>query len=119
MINKAFKLSIVLLSCVLLFKFALLPLYAYLAYKEEYLKLSGECANAMDEAWFIEQTSDESLKKSAQINLLVCHKYDKTRKKMLMLGLSEHTLSYLGLISLEINQRTFDDFTKQHYFRER
>lgn len=73
----------------------------------------------MDEAWFVKQTGDKELMKTAEVNMLDCHEYDKLQKKMQIFGVSREVISYLGLESLELNQRPFQEFTREHYFRER
>uniref|UniRef100_A6VXJ1 TIGR03982 family His-Xaa-Ser system protein n=1 Tax=Marinomonas sp. (strain MWYL1) TaxID=400668 RepID=A6VXJ1_MARMS len=95
------------------------PGYAYLLYSDKYIYLAGQCANAMDETWFIEQKGNDTLNKTAQIHLLSCHEYDVTRKIMLSLGLNEDVLSYLGLRALEVHQRSTEEFVQQHRFNER
>jgi len=102
-----------------LLKNIIAPVGALAFYYDEYLTLSSGCATAMDESWFIEQKGHPQLDKTAQVHLLVCHEYDKTRKVMLSMGLSEDVLSYLGLKALEINQRTAEEFVEQHRFQER
>jgi hypothetical protein len=51
--------------------------------------------------------------------LLACHDYDKARKILLMSGLPEEYLSYLGLKALELYQRPAEEFVRLHRFRER
>lgn len=91
----------------------------YLYYKSEFMTLSSQCANAMDESWFVDQSKNESIKKSSQINLLTCHEYDKTRKRMLISGVSENALAYLGLRALELHQRSAEEFVELHRFPTR
>lgn len=95
------------------------PVATYLFYKDKYVELSSSCANAMDETWFAEQYEGENIKKSSEVHLLVCHEYDKTRKIMLLSGLNESVLSYLGLKALEIDQHSAEELVKQHRFKER
>jgi len=95
------------------------PIAAYAYFHNDYMHLSSACADAMDESWFIEQQGALALDKSAKIHLLSCHEYDKTRKIMLAMGLSENILAWLGLKALEINQHSAEDFVEQHRFRER
>ena len=73
----------------------------------------------MDESWFIEQKKDTKLSQTAQVHLLVCHDYDKTRKILLSTGVSENILAYIGLEALETKQHTADQLVKQHRFVER
>lgn len=119
MIRKVFYVVVTLFCLAWLGKHIAAPAYAYLFLKDDYMKLSSQCANAMDETWFVEQDQRNNLEKSAQIHLLVCHEYDKTRKKMLMLGLSENILAYLGLKALETGQQPASRIIEQHRFQNR
>ena len=47
---------------------------------------------------------DPALAISATVGLAVCHDYDKLRKHMLILGVSEEQLALHGLEALEIEQ---------------
>jgi len=102
-----------------LIKNAIAPITAYAYFHNDYMRLASACADAMDESWFAEQKYSPALDKTAQVHLLSCHEYDKTRKLMLIMGLNENVLSYLGLKALEINQRSAEEFVEQHRFRER
>lgn len=119
MSGKLFKLVVGLFCFAWLMKNVLAPASALAYYYDEYMTLSSKCATAMDESWFIEQQNHSQLDKTARVHLLICHEYDKTRKLMLSMGLSEHTLSFLGLKALEINQRTSEEFVEQHRFQQR
>lgn len=82
------------------------PWVAELVYEEEYKRLTYECDNAMhDEVSIrsnpINSALDDRLQKSAEVGLLVCHDYDKLRKKLLILGISEDQLALYGLETLE------------------
>lgn len=70
----------------------------------------------MDDSWYYK---GNTLDKSEQVQLLSCHDYDKTRKIMLMSGLPEEYLSYLGLKALDLYQRPAEEFVRMHRFRER
>lgn len=112
--------SIVTLFCVLwIGKQVVLPGYGYLAYKDTFMDLSSKCGTAMDESWFISNSGSKKLDKSADVHLLVCHDYDKVRKIMLAFGVPENALSFLGLESLEIHQRTVSEIADPHRFTER
>lgn len=102
-----------------LVKNVLAPVVGLTLFYGSYLELSSQCANAMDNGWFIQQSESEDLKKSADINLLICHDYDKTRKLMLTLGVSEDLLAYIGLKGLELNQHSVEELVKQHRFQSR
>lgn len=96
----------------------LLPVGAAALYSREYMKLTVECDTAMEASWYYRQNEQISLE-SETVQLLVCHDYDKKRKLLLMSGLPEAYLSWLGLKSLEIYQRTPGEYVKQHRFKER
>jgi His-Xaa-Ser system protein (TIGR03982 family) len=101
-----------------LFKELLLPAFAALRYNNAYIELVEKCDTAMEAAWYGE--SEDPIEKAARdVHLLDCHEYDKTRKKMLFMGLPESYLSWLGLRSLEIHQRPASDLAEQHMFIER
>lgn len=78
-------------------------------YASEFQRLTLECDQAMhDEAALRSGTAgatkDEALTISADIGLAVCHDYDKLRKRMLILGITDEQLALLGLEALEIDQ---------------
>jgi His-Xaa-Ser system protein (TIGR03982 family) len=118
-LNIFFKLSVILLACTYLLKEVVVPEFVYQTNKDVYMKLTLQCAFAMDSNWYIEQQKDKNLKKSSDIQLLDCHDYDKLRKYMLSSGISEYSLSGLGLIALEINQKPAEQLANQHKFRDR
>ena len=70
----------------------------------------------MDDSWFY---GTELLQESEQVQLLACHDYDKARKIMLMAGLPEDYLSFLGLKALELYQRPAEEMARQHRFTVR
>ena len=119
MIDRLFKVLVSVFCCVWLAKFVLVPVTAYYFFKDDYMALASECANAMDESWFVDQSGSEKLEQSSRIHLLRCHEYDKLRKKMMIMGLGENVLAYLGLKALEVNQRTAEEFVEQHRFERR
>jgi len=101
-----------------LVKEILLPVSVALIYSKEYMKLTYECDTAMEASWYYRQ--NESIPKESEIvQLLNCHEYDKIRKILLTSGLPESYLSWLGLKSLELYQRSPEEFVKQHRFVER
>lgn len=117
--NKIFKFIVSAFCLLWITKNIVLPLAGIAVYSIQYMELSSNCGSAMNETWFVEQLENEQLKKSSQIELLVCHDYDLTRKKMLSMGIPEDFLSYLGLKALELDQDTAEKLVEQHRFRER
>ncbi|WP_374962219.1 TIGR03982 family His-Xaa-Ser system protein [Spongiibacter tropicus] len=117
--RKLFQISVTLFCLSWLLKNIALPLGGYFYLKSDYLTQTSQCANAMDETWFVEQEQSESLNKTAQVHLLACHEYDKTRKMMIALGVTENILSYIELNALEINQHSIEQFVEHHRFPNR
>ena len=83
------------------------------------MDLVVKCDSAMNSSWYIRQTDLPSLSNSELVQMLDCHEYDKVRKILLLSGLPEDYLSYLGLRALEIHQRTAEEFVQQHRFTEK
>ena len=96
----------------------LIPIGAATLYSREYMELTVACDTAMEASWYYRQNEQIPIE-SETVQLLSCHEYDKTRKILLMSGLPEAYLAWLGLKSLEIYQRPPEEFVEQHRFRER
>lgn len=80
------------------------PALVLRTHSEEYQRLVVECDNAMhDEVALRDYRGDKAklLHTSADVALLVCHHYDKLRKKLLVAGVTDDELSLLGLEALE------------------
>jgi len=117
--DKYFK-PILILFCILwLSKEIILPATVAVVTYYPYMDLVKKCDSAMNSSWFINQTNDTRLEKTELIQMLDCHDYDKLRKIILISGLSENYLSYLGLKALELNQQSADRLVEQHRFIER
>jgi hypothetical protein len=76
-------------------------------YREDYKRLALECDRVMhDEVVLRDRVLDEEKKKlmmvSADVGLLACHEYDKLRKRMLIMGMTDEQLALLGLEALDI-----------------
>jgi His-Xaa-Ser system protein (TIGR03982 family) len=97
-------------------KEVLLPVSVGAYYYEDFQRLVVACDTAMDDGWYHGQ---EVLGSTEIMHLLDCHDYDKARKLMLISGLPEEYLSYLGLKALEIYQRPAEEFVKHHRFEQR
>jgi His-Xaa-Ser system protein (TIGR03982 family) len=97
-------------------KEVILPVLVGSYYYNDFQKLVVACDTAMDDSWY---NGKESLCSNESIQLLNCHDYDKARKIMLISGLPEEYLSYLGLKALEIYQRPAEEFVKHHRFEQR
>lgn len=90
---------------------------------EEYKLLTLQCDQAMhSEAVLrspelsLEVTEQQAnlLKASADVELTVCHNYDKLRKRLLIAGLSENDLALLGLEALEVERITVKRMVEPH-----
>ena len=86
-----------------------LPLLADHYYARDFRKLAAECDLAMhDEAALrpgsVGAAKADTLTLCANVALAVCHDYDKLRKRLLVLGVSEDVLALRSLEALEIEQ---------------
>ena len=110
---------LVSIFCVLwIGKQIVVPLTTYFIYADQYKKLTAECGLAMDNSWYLRQELEIDPRSEA-VEMLVCHEYDKLRKIMLIAGLSENVLAYLGLDALELDQKPISEYVDRHRFRER
>jgi hypothetical protein len=99
----------------------LVPAIAKYWYGERYKELVFQCDDVM-RGHFIAKSqvsvapSEEAIKNlsAAEVSLLACHDYDKLRKKLLTLGLSEADLASLGLEAMEKNSKDVTEFVKTH-----
>lgn len=95
------------------------PLVAERIYAAEYQRLAFACDMAMHEEAALRQQSEETpevdaLRLSADVGMLVCHDYDKLRKRLLIHGMSEDQLAMLGLEVLEVEQITVRRMVDSH-----
>ena len=95
-----------------------LPMSAAALLSRKYMAQAIECDTAMEASWYLRQ-GERIPAESDVVELLACHDYDKTRKLMLLAGLPETYLSWLGLRSLELYQRPAEEYVRQHRFTER
>lgn len=51
---------------------------------------------------------------AAELGLIDCHSYDKLRKKLIWLGLTENELAIIGLKSIEINKADLGKVVQIH-----
>ena len=107
-----FKLAVILLAL----KLVVVPLFVGIYYYYPFQSFVIACDTAMEDSWFY---GSEVLQESEQVQLLACHDYDKARKTMLMAGLPEDYLSFLGLKALELYQRPAEEMARQHRFTVR
>lgn len=114
-----YRIAVILLATLWIAKEVVAPAGAAAIYSNQYMRLVVLCDIAMNSSWYMRQNESKSLDNSELVQMLDCHDYDKTRKVLLMSGLPEDYLSYLGLRALEIHQRSPEEFVEQHRFRER
>jgi hypothetical protein len=85
----------------------------------EYKRLVVECDQAMHDEVAIRSgeypgEKAASMRRSADVQLLVCHQYDVLRKDLLVAGVSEERLARLGLEALESERITVDRMVDPH-----
>lgn len=117
--SKAFHVVVALFCMGWLAKNLLVPAFAFWFYRDDFVALASQCGDAMDGSWFASQAPSQVDDKSSQVQLLICHEYDKTQKIMLSLGVDESVLVYLGLKALETGQHSAREIVEQHRFRQR
>ncbi len=116
---KRIAVSVITVFAILwIIKEILIPVGAAALYSYEYMELTVACDTAMEASWYYRQNEQVPVE-SETVQLLSCHDYDKTRKILLLSGLPESYLAWLGLKSLEIYQRPPEEFVEQHRFKER
>lgn len=116
--KKVGKIIVVLFMGAWLLKEVCLPVGAALFYSNDFMELAYECDTAMEADWYYSQNKNSD-NRSRTTQLLICHDYDKTRKVLLMSGLPDEYLAWLGLKSLELYQRSPEEYVKKHRFTER
>lgn len=100
------------------------PRVAVVANKGDYKRLMFQCDQVMREHFIAKQLvlarpNDESIRnlEAAEIGLTNCHDYDKLRKHMLNLGVSENELAAIGLEAIEERGRDVRHFVETHEIR--
>jgi hypothetical protein len=105
-------------------RFVAIPVVAKVVYAERYKELVFKCDDVM-RTHFIAKTvlarrpSDEAIQqlRAAEVSLLACHDYDKLRKKLLALGVTEEELAGLGLDAIESRASDVRRFIEIHEIR--
>ena len=82
------------------------PWIATLRYADQFRALAAECDTAMHDEVALRNGSvggenRPDLERSAQVELSVCHHYDKLQKHLLLLGVSQDQLALWSLEALE------------------
>ena len=90
---------------------------------QEYKQLTLQCDQAMHSEVVLrtaqqtlEVTEQQArlLNASADVELTICHEYDKLRKRLLIAGLTEDDLALLGLEALEVERITVKRMVEPH-----
>ena len=113
------------IACIsLALKYIVVPYAATNFYKEKYKELVCACDNVMRDHLIsknrvVNEKSEKSIKqlKAAELGLLTCDDYDKLRKKMIVLGVSEGRLSMYGLEAIEEKAEDVRTFVRTHEFK--
>ena len=93
--------------------------------KQSFLKQYGNhvfhCDNAMKQHFIaksrlVSSPSTETINslKSAELGLIDCHEYDKFRKFLITLGLSENNLAHMALKAIESNDFEISNIVNPH-----
>ena len=105
-------------------KLVAVPMIAKHIYKEQYKDLVFECDEVMRNHFIAKnraraQPSDESVRElgAAEVSLLSCHDYDKLRKWLQTLGLTEAELAGLGIEAIEEKAKDVRHFVETHEIR--
>ena len=112
-------------ACIsLAFKYVALPFAAANIYKEQYKELVFGCDNVMRDHLIaknkvINDKTEDSIKqlKAAEVGLMTCDDYDRLRKRMVDLGVSEGKLSMFGLEAIEEKAEDVRTFVRTHEFK--
>ena len=130
-VRKRLTLLLVILNIVAAFsviavaaKVVFVPAIAKQVYRDRYKNLVFQCDEVM-RAHFIAKSnavrlpSEQSISelRAAEVSLLSCHDYDKLRKRLQTLGLSEGELASLGIEAIEEKGRDVRTFVETHEIR--
>jgi hypothetical protein len=100
------------------------PVVASVLNKENYKEMMYECDHAMREHFIAKksvelnatETSVANLD-SSEVGLIVCHDYDKLRKRLKLLNVSDNMLSSIGLEAIEEQNYQLRKFVEIHEIR--
>jgi hypothetical protein len=102
----------------------LVPQIVLSFHKDEYQSLMFQCDHVMREHFIAKQEvlanpSDMAIKNlnAGEVSLLTCHDYDKLRKRLISIGVSEPQLSMLGLEVMEEKLTDVRRFVETHEIR--
>ena len=105
-------------------KYLAVPMIAKRIYNARYKELMFECDEVM-RGHFIAKNkvltapSEDSIRelRAAEVSLLACHDYDKLRKRLQTLGLSDAELASLGIEAIEEKAKDVRHFVETHEIR--
>ncbi len=105
-------------------KYVAVPMIAKQAYKERYKELMFQCDEVMRSHFIAKNKvltapSEDSIRelRAAEVSLLSCHDYDKLRKRLQTLGLSDAELASLGIEAIEEKAKDVRHFVETHEIR--
>lgn len=100
------------------------PAVAKAIFKDSYKELVFKCDNTMRDHLVaknqvLQQPSDQAVRAlhAAEVGLLTCHEYDKLRKRLLVLGLTDADLAEMGLEAIEERAKDVRSFVETHELR--
>lgn len=113
------------IACIsLAFKYVAIPYAVSNIYKKQYKELVFACDNVMRDHLIaknkvVNEKTEQSIKQleAAELGLLTCGDYDRLRKKMIDLGVSEGRLSMYGLEAIEEKSEDVRVFVRTHEFK--
>lgn len=113
------------ISCVALAaKFIAFPVYAEKVYAQEYKYLMRECDTSMRNHLIAKNMlkfdpNEENINtlSASELELMICHKYDLLRKKLITMGLTPNDLSRIGLEVIESKIHDLDVLVEIHEFK--
>lgn len=113
----------VLVTAALVYEYVA-PVLATQFLKADYKNLMYECDHAMRNHFiakkaveFTPSAMSVANLDAAEIGLLICHEYDKQRKRLQLFNVSDAMLSSIGLEALEEKNYELRDFVRIHEFR--
>ena len=105
-------------------KYVAAPMIAKRVYKERYKELVFQCDEVMRGHFIaknkvLTEPSENSIRelRAAEVSLLSCHDYDKLRKQLQTLGLSDAELASLGIEAIEEKAKDVRHFVETHEIR--
>ena len=110
--NSFYILALVLLLGIIIGSLWKIPLKYFLIniYQDDFSELVYKCDNSMRDhfiakAQVLKNYNEDTIEnlEQTELGLIDCHDYDLLRKKLILLGLTNNELSYMGLKAIEKN----------------